>query len=104
VTDLSITPSYLTGLAKQQDRAAGEIGDATKAVAGTAGKIRYDHGILCNPTVAAMKACEAERKQGGDTMTKVSNALAANLRQAAADYGATDEQAGGVIDTQMLGR
>src|SRR5262245_32221981 len=100
--DLSITPSYLTDLAKQQDRAAGEIGSATKAVEGTAEQLWYDHGDVCGQTVSAMKALERERRNTGDTMTNVSEALAANLRQAAADYGATDEEAGAVIDQQML--
>lgn len=102
MSDLSVTPNYLEDLAKQQDRASGEIADATKDVAGTPDKLWYDHGVLCGYTAQALKACVRDRKYTGDTMKSVSDALAANLRQAAANYSATDEDAGGALGRQVL--
>jgi hypothetical protein len=102
MADLNVNPAYLTDLAKQQDRAAGEIGSGTKAVAGTAEKLWYDHGPICGYTAQAMTDCESVRRNTGDTMKKVSEALAEDLRDAAAKYVATDEAAGGVIDQQVL--
>jgi uncharacterized protein YukE len=101
MTDLSVTPNYLEDLAKQQDRAAGEIADATKAAAGTAEKLWYDHGPICGHTAQAVRALEGDRKYTGDTMKSVSEALAKNLRQAAANYSATDEKTGDALGRQM---
>jgi transposase len=102
MSDLDVTPNYLEGLASHQDRAAGEIATGTDAPKGTAEKIWYDHGVLCGHTAQALKACVADRKRTGETMKAVSDAMAANLRQAAADYSATDEGTGEVLDKQML--
>lgn len=102
MSDLDVTPNYLKDLANQQDRAACEISDATVAAKGTEEKIWYDHGVLCGHTAQALRACVHDRTKTGDTMKAVSEALAANLRQAAANYSATDEETGDVLDKQML--
>lgn len=102
MSDLSVTPNYLEDLAKQQDRASGEIADATKDVAGTPEKLWYDHGVLCGHTAQALKALVSDRQYTGDTMKSVSDALAGNLRQAAANYSATDSETGSALGQQVL--
>jgi transposase len=102
MSDVDVTPKYLESLAGQQDRAAGEMSDAAKDTDGTEEDIWYDHGVLCGHTAQALRGCVRDRKRTGETMKAVSTALAANLRQAAADYSATDEGIGEVLDTQML--
>lgn len=65
----------------------------TSAVAGSAKNLWFDHGVICGQTASAMQACENERDRAGNTMSKVSDALAENLLKAAASYATTDEQA-----------
>ncbi|MEE6140082.1 ESX-1 secretion-associated protein [Mycobacterium sp. 050128] len=102
MADLSVNAAYLTDLARQQDRAAGEIGSGTKAVEGTAEKLWYDHGPICGYTAQEMTDCESVRQNTGNTMKKVSEALAEDLRNAAARYVATDDAAGGAVDQQVV--
>jgi hypothetical protein len=104
MSQVTAVPQYLESLAKQQDRAAGDIESGTEAAAGTGKKLWYDHGVVFGQTASALQACESERKKTGDTMKEVSEALAENLRTAAAKYQATDEQASEVIDQQVLPR
>jgi hypothetical protein len=100
--EVTVIPEYLEDLAKQQDRAVAEISSATAGPKDTFKKIWYDHGVLCGSTAQALRGLVQDRARTGATMTAISEALAANLRQAAADYRATDASTAEALDTQML--
>jgi hypothetical protein len=102
MTELTVTASYLNDLAELQDQAAAEINTATSGVNGSAENLWYDHGLICGSTATAMQRAEREREDAGSTMQKVSEALAEDLRNAAAGYTTTDEQTGSNVDKQML--
>jgi hypothetical protein len=102
MTDVWVDPAYLEKLATRQDEAADEIADGVAGVEGCAENLWYDHGVVCGGTAISMQASEDERTRAGKTMELVSEALAENVRKAAANYVVTDEQADTVIDQQVL--
>jgi len=69
---------------------------------GSAKNLWYDHGLICGATAAKMQQAESDREDACAKLAEVSTALAANLREAAAKYGKTDDRTGDNLNKQML--
>jgi uncharacterized protein YukE len=100
--DVSVDLDYVESLAKLQDQAAGEIGDAIDDLGDSIGKLWWDHGPICGESIMAMTALAKIRKKAGNNMQKVSEELADKLRAGSAEYRKADEETSDNIDTQML--
>jgi hypothetical protein len=92
--NLKVVTDHLGELGTSQQTAADKITGANRATADIAEKIDTTHGLVCFATSQAMSACEAARKDAGDTMYKVSTEFKEKLDTAAINYANVDYREG----------
>ncbi|QZY46766.1 ESX-1 secretion-associated protein [Mycolicibacterium austroafricanum] len=98
---LHVEPSHLRRLSARQSTAAAQIADAIPLTADEAGQVLRSHGIVCMPTYLAAQAVLLARAKAGIAVQVMSEAFAANLDTAAANYSWTDQDSGSNIDGKM---
>ncbi|OSC40341.1 type VII secretion target [Mycobacterium decipiens] len=103
MADLMANSGYLTGLADQQDQAAGEIDAATAAADNAAAALWADHGPVCGECITALQATEKDRASAGTNLAGFSSYLAKSLRVAGTKFDSTDKSARESLDRQVVG-
>ncbi len=99
--DLRVTTAHLRGLAATQQRAAAEMGAATRATAGVDTAVRVSHGAIGSATAAAVTAAQYARAAAGAAMERMSVTLDGDLAAAAGRYDGADQWTGDLLGRQM---
>ena len=108
--NLSVDPTHIEQLAEGQDLCAGEMAEGiadldgmthhVKTAQGISG-IWWDHGVVCQAGITALRGALEARQSAAGNMETVSTELAEKLRAAAAAYSWTDEQTGDYVASHM---
>lgn len=98
---VSVTPSYLQGLAQHQDEAATAFSAAASAVSGMAHKVSASHGVVCDRSKPALRNAEDAHNRLAAAMQKYANDLASWLRSAAYAYESNDDAIAQTMRRQM---
>ncbi|ORW01735.1 ESX-1 secretion-associated protein [Mycobacterium kyorinense] len=101
MTELHIIAEYIRSLAKLQNDAAREIGDATLAVDRVDEKVSVTHGSICAVTAKALKDAEDKRLAAATAVQEASRDLAAKLEHAATKYDEIDAAEKDRLHSQM---
>ena len=88
---VSVTPSYLEGLAQHQDQAAATFGTVADAVSGMAHRVSESHGVACSNSKQALQNAEHAHNKLAYAMQDYAKALAGWLRTAAYAYENAEE-------------
>ena len=93
--NLTVLTDHVRTLATVQDTAVGLFTGANRSAQGLADQLWSTHGIICAPTNTVMGMADTARHAAGLQLLKVSDDLAARLRDAASNYDSTDTAAAG---------
>jgi Excreted virulence factor EspC, type VII ESX diderm len=98
--DLRVTTAHLGELAVKQRRAAMGMSSATTLAEGTGAVVRNTHGSIASASASALDAVLVARRGAATKMAEISDALCANLTDAAKRYDSVDDAASGVLRAQ----
>lgn len=102
MTDVTVSPTTLETLAKNQESAAKDATAAAGDVDGTGSNCWLNHGVMSGCSNGAFDTIEGVRKAAGNALANASLSMAAKLRTAKKAYDGVDGELAQGLDKQML--
>ncbi|MHA7652237.1 type VII secretion target [Mycobacterium sp. ML4] len=104
MTELTVSPTILATLARNQTDAAAYAQAGADALSGTGKDCWVSHGVISGASNVAFDTIEGIRQATGTAFADASLGLAAKLQAADAAYGGVDEELADNLQSQMRDR